>query len=251
MKIVKYKKIGSNKYKIYLDNTSIIVYENIILKYNLLLKKEISEDELIEINEENYKESIYDTAIKYISTRVRSKKEIIEYFIRKKYDLNDINELIKKLEDNNLINDDYFCKCFIKDKINLSNCGIEKIKNDLVKYGIDEDIINNELNNVDKSIFIKKLNNEIDKELKINTKLPINKLKNKIINKCINLGYNLEDINNTLKYKKINSTSDIVTEYNKLSLKYKNKYDEYKLKSYIKSKLYQKGYTIEEINQIM
>ena len=40
MKINKFKKIGSNKYKIYFDNESLIVYEDVILKYNLLYKKE-------------------------------------------------------------------------------------------------------------------------------------------------------------------------------------------------------------------
>ena len=38
MKINKFKKIGSNKYKIYFDNESLIVYEDVILKYNLLYK---------------------------------------------------------------------------------------------------------------------------------------------------------------------------------------------------------------------
>mgnify|MGYP003539172735 CR=1 FL=1 len=33
--------------------------------------------------------------------------------------------------------------------------------------------------------------------------------------------------------------------------KYSNKYEDYKLKSVLKSKLYQKGYTIEEINKVV
>ena len=44
MKIKKYIKTGSNKYKIILENDkSIILYEDVILKYELLLKKEISD----------------------------------------------------------------------------------------------------------------------------------------------------------------------------------------------------------------
>ena len=40
MKIKKYIKQGLNKYKVVLeDNTSIVLYEDIILKYELLLKK--------------------------------------------------------------------------------------------------------------------------------------------------------------------------------------------------------------------
>lgn len=251
MKIIKYKKISSNKYKIYFDNNSIILYENVILKYNLLLKKEIDERDLIEINEENFRESIYDTALKFIDTRVRSKKEIIDYLRKKKYELNDIDEVIIKLENNGLIDDNYFCKCFVNDKINLSNYGIDKIKNELLKYGIDDSIINSELYNINKSIFEDKLNKIIDKEIKLNNKLPINKLKSKVINKCLNLGYNIEDVNEILNNIKLDSNSDINKDYTKIYNKYKNKYDEYKLDSVIKSKLYQKGYSIEEINKII
>lgn len=251
MKIVKYKKIASNKYKIFLENNSIVLYENVILKYKLLLKKEINEDELIEINEENFRESIYDSALRYISVRIRSKKEVKEYLLKKKYELNDINEAIIKLEKNNLIDDNYFCKCFVKDKINLSCCGIDRIKNDLLKYGIEEELIESELNNIDINIFIEKLGNVISKEIKLNNKLPINKLKNKIINKCLNLGFRLEDINQIINTLNLDSCSDINSDYNKLYNKYKDKYDESKLKIYIKSKLYQKGYTIDEINHIL
>lgn len=84
MKINKFKKIGSNKYKIYFDNESLIVYEDVILKYNLLYKKDIDNDLLIEINKENYKSSIYDVSIKYISVRMRSKKELEEYLKKEK-----------------------------------------------------------------------------------------------------------------------------------------------------------------------
>jgi SOS response regulatory protein OraA/RecX len=43
----------------------------------------------------------------------------------------------------------------------------------------------------------------------------------------------------------------IKTEYNKLLQKYSKKYSGYKLDSFIKSKLYQKGFSVEEINNIM
>ena len=42
MHINKFKKVGKNKYKIFLDTTELNLYEDIILKYDLLLKKDIS-----------------------------------------------------------------------------------------------------------------------------------------------------------------------------------------------------------------
>lgn len=250
MKINKFKKIGSNKYKIYFDNDSLIVYEDVILKYNLLYKKDIDNDLLIEINKENYKSSIYDVSIKYISVRMRSKKELEEYLKKKKYDQKDIEETIKRLQSQDLLNDEKFAKSYINDKLYLTNYGLTKIKNDLLKLGVEEYIIDAIVNNIDLQVINDKLSKIIDKELKINSKLPTNKLNNKIINRCINLGYNYEDILNILNDKNIEGNSNIEYDYKKIYEKYKNKYDEYKLNAVIKSKLYQKGYTIDEINNI-
>lgn len=250
MKINKFKKIGSNKYKIYFDNESLIVYEDVILKYNLLYKKDIDNDLLIEINKENYKSSIYDVSIKYISVRMRSKKELEEYLKKKKYDQKDIEETIKRLQSQDLLNDEKFVKSYINDKLYLTNYGLTKIKNDLLKLGVEEYIIDAIVNNIDLQVINDKLSKIIDKELKINSKLPTNKLNNKIINRCINLGYNYEDILNILNDKNIEGNSNIEYDYKKIYEKYKNKYDEYKLNAVIKSKLYQKGYTIDEINNI-
>lgn len=209
MKINKFKKIGSNKYKIYFDNESLIVYEDVILKYNLLYKKDIDNDLLIEINKENYKSSIYDVSIKYISVRMRSKKELEEYLKKKKYDQKDIEETIKRLQSQDLLNDEKFAKSYINDKLYLTNYGLTKIKNDLLKLGVEEYIIDAIVNNIDLQVINDKLSKIIDKELKINSKLPTNKLNNKIINRCINLGYNYEDILNILNDKNIEGNSNI------------------------------------------
>lgn len=250
MKINKYKKISSNKYKVFFDNYTITLYEDVILKYNLLYKKEIDNDLLIQINKDNYNASIYDSAIKYIGIRMRSKKEIYEYLLKKKYEVKDINNTMNKLINNNLINDSLFAKCFINDKLNLTNDGLNKIKLDLSKLGVEESIINSSCLLIDKDVIINKLEKIINKEIKLNNKLPITKLKNKIISRCINLGYSYDDINNIINNINLKSNSDIKNEYDKLYKKYSTKYEGYKLNEVIKSKLYAKGYTIDEINNI-
>lgn len=252
MKINKFKKIGSNKYRIYFDNETLVIYEDVILKYNLLYKKDIDTDLLLQINEDNYKASIYDSAIRYIGIRMRSIKEVKEYLNKKKYDNKDIESVVNKLIEQGLLNDKKFAISYVNDKIYLTKSGPDKIKNELIKLGINENNIHNAFNNIDNGALMDKLNKIIDKEIKLNVKLPINKMKNKIITRCINLGYKYEDIIEILNTCNLNSNSDIKSEYDKLYKRYSNKYsDEYKLKTTIKSKLYQKGYSIEEINKII
>lgn len=251
MKINKFKKVGTNKYKIYFDNEILTVYEDVILKYNLLYKKEIDNDLLHEINKDNFKASIYDTAVKYISIRMRSVKELREYLTKKKFECKNIDEVIDRLLHENILNDSNFARCYVNDKLLLTNNGPDKIKCDLMKLGISDDIISNVISNIDNDIVNEKLEKIIKKEIKNNTKLPLNKMKNKIINRCINAGYKYDSIIEVLNSNTLRSKSNIEDEYNKLYSKYRLKYEDYKLKQFLRGKLYQKGYSIEEINSII
>ena len=67
MKIEKYKKINENKYRITLDNGTIIdTYEDVIVKNNLLYKKEIDLNLLKEIETDNEYQEAYNMALKYM-----------------------------------------------------------------------------------------------------------------------------------------------------------------------------------------
>ena len=56
MKILKYKKLKSQKYQVFLDNLEILeLYEETILKYDLLITKKVDEKILEELLEYNKK----------------------------------------------------------------------------------------------------------------------------------------------------------------------------------------------------
>ena len=67
MKIIKYEKKGNNKYKIHLENNeSINVYEDVIIKNNLLYKKELDRKLLEKIDDDtltNLTDDINDNSI--------------------------------------------------------------------------------------------------------------------------------------------------------------------------------------------
>ena len=134
MKVLKYKKI-KNKYRVYFDN-DIKVYwsEDIILKYELLLKKEIDSNTFDKLVLDNNKEDIYEKSLNYISIKIRSREEIYNYLNKKGYEKEDIVNTINRLEKNNLINDDLYIKSYIHDKFYLSSDGLNKIKKYLKFY---------------------------------------------------------------------------------------------------------------------
>ena len=153
MKINKYRKLKSNKYEVTLeDNEKIILYEDVILKEELLLKKEIDNlDRLTEINKEY---EIYEVALKYLNHHVISIKGMKDYLQKKNYDLQNIDTTIDKLLCKGYLNDSYYAKCYITDKVNLSNDGPYKIIKHLEDVDINSSIYGTYLSNSPASLII-------------------------------------------------------------------------------------------------
>ncbi len=246
MKIDKIKKSGK-KYKIVLENgTEIRTFDDVIINYNLLYHKEIDDVLLNKILKDNAYYEVYNKVLNLISKKIRSEKEINEFL--DKYDV-DKNKIITKLKSINLINDKLFAKAYISDKINLSNEGIDKIKNDLLKHNIDLNIIEEELSKIDDDLIDKKIIKLINKKTK-NSKYTGVKLKYKVVNELINLGYDKYKIIEIYDSLDIKNDNLIVKEYDKLYKQLSKKYSGKELEYKINTKLYNKGYTKEEIDNI-
>ena len=109
MKIIKYKKKKNNIYELELENADKIdLYEEVILKFNLLLSKDLdlNSKEIINYNREC---EVYYKALKLIKSRTRCKKEIKDKLI-KEYDIELIDRIINKLETQGYINELFFAR---------------------------------------------------------------------------------------------------------------------------------------------
>ena len=139
MQIVRYQKVGKDKYKIFLDNKeTITLYENVILANNLLLNKEIDKEKLDILIKQNDIEDLYSKVLSYIAYRIRSVKEVRGYLVKKGANEYLTGYIIDKLKKTGYLNDDLFCKYYILDKINLTLDGPFKMR----KYLQDNDISN-------------------------------------------------------------------------------------------------------------
>lgn len=241
MKIIKYQYLKGSKYKITLDNEEILLYEDIIIKYDILLKKDVTNFEKEKYLKENIYYDNYYKAIKYINIRLRSEKEINEYLLKNNNNKDDINNIILTLKNQGYINDSLFAKSYINDSINMKLNGPLKIENELRKLGIDDYIINNELQTFTKEIQEEKINKYINKQVKSNHNKSLYILKQKILNNLISLGYNREDIINKLDSISIDEKLIYEKEYNKIYNSLSKKYSGYELEQKIRQKLYQKG----------
>lgn len=201
IKIIKYKKENNGKYKLFLeDGSTIDTYEDVILKNNLLYKKDIDDSLYDIIMNDNVYEEAYSKSINYIRIRLRSINEMKVYLKSKKYSEEVINIIIERLIKNNLLNDAIFTQAFINDKLNFTTMGPYKIELELKKHNIDNNIISKCISTIDEDIIYEKINKLITKFIKSNKKYKGFLLKNKIYTNLINLGYSssmiLEVLNN-------------------------------------------------------
>lgn len=240
MKVNKFKKVGKNKYKVIFDNTELTLFEDIILKYELLTRNDIDVDLIDKIIEENRWYEAYDMALSYIEIKMRNKSEIIKYLERKMYDDNIINNVIKKLDELNLLNEKNYIRAFINDKVILSSEGPYKIKNELLELDFNESDIDEYLYTIKDEIWEEKLKKIINKKKNLMNNKSYYMFMNKMKNDLFNLGYDKNMIEDNLSNIEYNSDA-LSKEYEKCKRKYKDD------KTKIINSLLRKGFTYEEI----
>ena len=188
MKIEHIKKLKSGKYKIDLENgTSISLYDEVILKYNLLYHKEIDLSLLNELDQDNLFYNLYNKVLKYVLYKVRSENEIQEYMNKLDISLENQNRIMDKLKQNNLLNDNTFIQSFVSDKVHLSNEGPNKIKNELLKHKVDQHRVEEELQKYEDSVFEEKLRKMIEKKVSSNHSKSLYMMKQNLLNYFVNL----------------------------------------------------------------
>ena len=185
MKIEKYELTKKNIYNVYLSNGEVLELNGKVITDNELYDK---------LKRDNTICMLMDTSVKYIDRRLRSINELRDYLKNKEEDTIIIEEVIDKLIDYKYLDDDRFTKAFIKDKLNFTNWGDYKIKNELKRLGVNEEIIYNNISNIDDNIYYERINKIIDKDISINKKYSGIKLKNKIYNHLLTLGYSKEKV---------------------------------------------------------
>ena len=140
MKIEKYELTKKNIYNVYLSNGEVLELNGKVITDNeLLIKKDIDNELYDKLKRDNTICILVNTSVKYIDRRLRSINELRDYLKNKEEDTIIIEEVIDKLIDYKYLDDDRFTKAFIKDKLNFTNWGDYKIKNELKRLGVNED----------------------------------------------------------------------------------------------------------------
>ena len=244
MKIKKFAKTRRNNlYKLTLeDDSTILVHEDLILKKEMLLKKEIDDETINDIDRLNNNLNAYDLAIKYISSRYHSVHEVRAYLKKKEVDFEVIEEVINKMKNQKYLDDKVYTKAYITDQMNFTNNGPYKIRRALEDVYVKDSIIDEELSVFDTKEEHDRLEKLIPKYVKTIKNKSYSMMKKKVVDHFSDLGYNKSIIISLLYEIEYDDKDAYKKEYEKIKTKLSRKYSGDELDFKIRQSLYQKGF---------
>lgn len=246
MKIIKYRKMAGGKYEVTTDKMDLVLYEEVILKYNLLITKDIDPLEIENISNDNMYYEVYYSALNSIKSRFRSVYDMRLLLTKKEYPSDMIESVIDKLLVQGYLNDLSFSKAFINNQMITTNKGPNKIKHELLEHKVDI-YIDKELEVFDEDTQLEKIEKLANRFYKSNRNRGGNVLRQKITNDLYNYGYSEKLIDKVLSSFDFSNDSELAKkEYDKLYRKLSRKYSGSELKQKIREKMYMKGLKYEE-----
>lgn len=112
-----------------------------IAQENLAVGGKISEEELKRLEDLSRQQKLWEKALKFLSFRPRSEKEIRHYLVKKKVDEEEIRWVMDKLKEQGYINDEEFARWWIEQRQTFRPKGWRVLKQELRQKGVSQAII--------------------------------------------------------------------------------------------------------------
>jgi regulatory protein len=198
MKISSIQKNGVNDVSVYIDEKySFSIDQEDYVKLGLYSKKEITNDELINIKKTLDLSAAKSFIIRYLSLRTSCENQIRVKLRKADYSGTVIDKTIDYLKSMGYINDKLYVQKFINDRMKLKQKSKKMLKYELKRKGISEDIITNVLDEwkIDEFSIAKELTEKKFGKYDLSNE----KIINKIYSFLGNRGFNIEIIQSVLK----------------------------------------------------
>lgn len=191
---------NKNRVNIFVDDSFFCGLEKeTAVIFGLKVNKEIDENELSLAIEKSEEKRAFEKSMDYLSKRMHSKFELKDKLLKKGFSNEVVSNTILKLEEYHYVDDDMFARLFIEQNSNLSK---RMIFNKLQLKGINKDIIDKNLIEIDSDAEIEKCEVLARKLLK-STKIENFNDKQKFVAKLVRRGFSYDTISKVLKNIKI------------------------------------------------
>lgn len=253
------QKKSTDRYNIFLDHGNgeeyaFSVDEDVLIKFNLKKGMELDDFAIMEIHYQDEIRKAYNSAIQYLSRRMRSETEVRNFLKEKESPEPVIQEVIHKLYEYQFLNDEEYARAFVRTQMNTTDKGIELIRRELKEKGIKGDLLEAALKEYPLTNQIEKAKELWKKAMQKYSKESDRVMKQKAEQNFIRKGYSyaviaiameeVEDIDESGELDALRYQGE------KVHRKYKHlKGYEYEQK--MKQSLYRKGFSIEMIERYL
>ncbi|GAB3042506.1 recombination regulator RecX [Virgibacillus ainsalahensis] len=255
------QKKHKNRYNIFLDDGQGETYgfsvdEAILVEYRLRKGLEMDDSMITTLVQKDTVHKLYTQAIQFLSYRMRTKKEIHDYLVKKEAEDEQIDQIMGKLDEERLIDDKQFAAMFVRTRINTSFKGPAVIKKELIEKGVAATVASEAVEQYPYEIQYEKIQKLIEKKQKQSKKDSFRKQVQNLQATLMQKGFPQDVIKDALS--DINDEKNeeaeweaVVYQGEKLFRKHQTKYEGYRLQNKVKEGLFRKGFSIELINRFL
>ncbi|WP_226585114.1 recombination regulator RecX [Halobacillus litoralis] len=255
------QKKNQGRYNIFLDKGNgeeygFSVDEDVLVKYRLQKNMDLDESTINALIQTDTLHKSYTLAINYLSYRMRSKKEIRDYLKDKETDPEHVDEIIKRLENEKLLDDQEFANSLVRTRIMTSSKGPLLVKKELIEKGVGPHQAEEALEYYTFDKQYEKAFKFAEKKMRSDGRKSHRQQIQSVQQTLMQKGFQGDVIQEVLAHLPEDENEDaeweaVVHQGEKLVRKYHAKTEGYELKQKVKSALYRKGFPFNLIDRFI
>lgn len=180
---------NANIFTLSTNSGDVQLHSDVIVKFGIAVG-EFDNVKFEQAKQESDQIIAFNLATKYLSSSMKTEKQIKDYLYKKEFKTKTINLVVEKLKEYKLVDDSLFANYYIKSNPNFS---ANKLKQKLFSFGVKKDVVDETLQDFDDFEGCQK---SATKFLK--NKILDQKTKEKLVRHLISKGYNWNEINKVL-----------------------------------------------------
>lgn len=255
------QKKSKNRYNIFLSNGQDEAYgfsvdEAILIEYRLHKHLELDDALIATLIQKDTLHKSYTQTINFLSYRMRTKKEIHDYLVKKEVDSEHITQIIDRLTREKLLDDKEFAEMFVRTRINTSSKGPMIIKKELIDKGVSVSIAEEAVAEFPYEAQFEKVSKWIEKKLNQRKKESFRKQIQQLQATLMQKGFTQDVIKDALAEIDDEKDDDaewaaLISQGEKLLRKHETKLVGRALQNKVKEALYRKGFQLDQINRFL
>ncbi|MFZ3577998.1 recombination regulator RecX [Virgibacillus sp. DJP39] len=255
------QKKRKNRYNIFLDDGNDEYYgfsvdEAVLIEYKLQKNLELEDSMIDELIQKDDLHKSYTLTINFLSYRMRTKKEIHDYLVKKEVDEEHIKQIMDRLLTEGLLDDRMFADSFVRTRIQTSIKGPMLVKKELIEKGVSVTIASEAIKEYTFDVQMEKIEKWIDKKMNKQGRDSFKKQVQQLQVTLMQKGFEQDVIKEAVSGLGDEKDDDaewtaIISQGEKLLRKHKTKSSGYALRNKVKEGLYRKGFGIDLINKFL